>query len=165
MKRYLGSALFIAVCILAVGCVVEPTNRANSNARVAALATPTATISPTPASEKASKTQALTLPVLDSFLANEPFSGLLQSRLQITDEKIAKLKEAAHADTVKLSEANAGRSPGKTARARTTARETITKIIGAEKAEQLEALIAEQWSSDNESPTAKTPPPPPPPHP
>jgi len=45
MKRYLG-ALFIAVCILAVGCVVEPTNRANSNASVAALATPTATISP-----------------------------------------------------------------------------------------------------------------------
>src|SRR6266446_2134494 len=156
MKRYLGSALFIAVCILAVGCVVEPTNRANSNASVAALATPTATISPTPVSEKASKTQALTLPVLDAFLANEPFSGLLKSRLQITDEQIAKLKEAAHADTVKLSEANAGSSPGETATARTTARETITKIIGAEKAEQLEALIAEQWSSDNESAMEKT---------
>src|SRR6266404_5472616 len=156
MKRYLGSALFIAVCILAAGCVVEPTNRANSNARVAALATPTATISPTPVSEKASKTQALTLPVLDAFLANGPFSGLLKSRLQITDEQIAKLKEAAHADTVKLSEANAGSSPGETATARTTARETITKIIGAEKAEQLEALIAEQWSSDNESAMEKT---------
>src|SRR6266446_3403179 len=156
MKRYLGSALFIAVCILAVGCVVEPTNRANSNASVAALATPTATISPTPVSEKASKTQALTLPVLDAFLANEPFSGLLKSRLQITDEQIAKLKEAAHADTVKLSEANAGSSPGETATARTSAKETITKIIGAEKAEQLEALIAEQWTSDNESAADKT---------
>jgi len=52
MKRYLG-ALFIAVCILAWGAFVEPTNRANSNASVAALATPTATISPTPVSEKA----------------------------------------------------------------------------------------------------------------
>ena len=156
MKRYLGSALFIAVSILAAGCVVEPTNRANSNASVAALATPTATISPTPVSEKASKTQALTLPVLDAFLANGPFSGLLKSRLQITDEQIAKLKEAAHADTVKLSEANAGTSPGETATARNTARETITKIIGAEKAEQLEALIEEQWSSDNESAMEKT---------
>ena len=156
MKRYLGSALFIAVSILAAGCVVEPTNRANSNANVAALATPTATISPTPVSEKASKTQALTLPVLDAFLANGPFSGLLKSRLQITDEQIAKLKEAAHADTVKLSEANAGTSPGETATARNTARETITKIIGAEKAEQLEALIEEQWSSDNESAMEKT---------
>src|SRR6266404_764586 len=151
MKRYLGSALFIAVCILAAGCVVEPTNRANSNARVAALATPTATISPTPVSEKASKTQALTLPVLDAFLANGSFSGLLKSRLQITDEQIEKLREAAHADTAKLSEANVGTSSVETASARTTAKETITKIIGAEKAEQLEALIAEQGTIDNES--------------
>src|SRR5216684_336687 len=112
MRPYLGSALFMAVCILAAGCVVEPTNRVNSNANVAALPTATATASPTPVNEKASKTVALTLPVLDAFLANEPFSGLLKSRLQITDEQIAKLKEAAHADTAKLSEANAGTSPG-----------------------------------------------------
>src|SRR5437763_6984423 len=156
MRRYLGSSLFTAVCILAAGCVVEPTNRANSNANVAALALPTATISPAPVSEKASKTQALTLPVLDAFLANESFSGLLKSRLQITDEQIAKLKETAQADKAKLSEANAGTSPGETASARTTAKETITKIIGAEKAEQLEALIAEQWTSDNESAADRT---------
>src|SRR5882762_5071555 len=156
MQRYLGSALFMTACILATGCVTEPTNRANVNANVAALPTPTATISPTPVSEKASKTQALTLPVLDAFLANEPFSGLLKSRLQITDEQIAKLKEAAHADTAKLSEANAGTSPGETASARTAAKATITKIIGMEKAEQLEALIAEQWTSDNESAADKT---------
>ena len=147
----------MAVCILATGCVTEPTNLTNSNAKVAALATPTATISPAPVvSEKASKTQALTLPVLDAFLANERFSGLLKNRLQITDEQIAELKEAAHADTAKLSEANAGTSPGETASARTTAKETITKIIGAEKAEQLEALIAEQGTSDNESAADRT---------
>ncbi len=156
MRRYLESALFMAACILATGCVTEPTNRANSNANVAALPTTTATSSPTPVSEKASKTQALTLPVLDAFLANESFFGLLKSRLQLTDEQIAKLKEAAHSDTAKLSEANAGTSTGETARARTTAKETITKIIGAEKAEQLEALIAEQWSSDSESAADKT---------
>src|SRR5882724_5933072 len=156
MQRYLGSALFVAACILAAGCVTEPTNRANSNANVAALPTATATVSPTPVSEKAWQTQALTLPVLDAFLANGSFSGLLKSRLQLTDEQIAKLKEEAHSDTAKLSEANAGTSTGETARARTIAKETITKIIGAEKAEQLEALIAEQWSSDNESAADKT---------
>src|SRR5882724_6485268 len=156
MQRYLGSALFVAACILAAGCVTEPTNRANSNANVAALPTATATVSPTPVSEKTSNTKALTLPVLDAFLANGSFSGLLKSRLQLTDEQIAKLKEEAHSDTAKLSEANAGTSTGETARARTIAKETITKIIGAEKAEQLEALIAEQWSSDNESAADKT---------
>src|SRR5882724_4887756 len=156
MQRYLGSALFVAACILAAGCVTEPTNRANSNANVAALPTATATVSPTPVSEKTSNTKALTLPVLDAFLANGSFSGLLKSRLQLTDEQIAKLKEEAHSDTAKLSEANAGTSTGETARARTIAKETITKIIGAEKAEQLEALIAEQWTSDNESAADKT---------
>jgi lipoprotein-anchoring transpeptidase ErfK/SrfK len=156
MKRYLGSALFMAAGMLATGCVTEPPNRTNSNANVAAVPTATATMSPTPVSEKASKTQALTLPVLDAFLANESFSGLLKSRLQLTDEQIAKLREAAHSDTAKLSEANAGTSAGETARARITAKETITTIIGAEKAEQIEALIAEQWSSDNESAADKT---------
>ncbi|PYS86732.1 MAG: hypothetical protein DMF70_01740, partial [Acidobacteria bacterium] len=146
----------MAACILATGCVTEPTNRTNGNANVAALPTATPIISPMPVSDKASKTGALTLPVLDAFLANERFSGLLKSRLQITDEQIAELKEAAHGDTAKLSEANAGTSPGETASARISAKETITKIIGAEKGEQLEALIAEQWTSDNESAADKT---------
>jgi lipoprotein-anchoring transpeptidase ErfK/SrfK len=154
MKRYLGSALFMLACVFATGCVTDTTNRANSNANVAAL--PTATVSPTLVSEKAPKTQALTLPVLDAFLANDAFSGLLKSRLQLTDEQIAKLKEAAHSDTAKLSEANAGTTPGETATARTAAKETITKIIGEEKAQQLEALIAEQWTGDPESATDKS---------
>src|SRR6266576_436916 len=151
MKRYLAPTLFIANCLVVIGCVVEPTNRANSNSNVAALPTATPTTSPAPVSEKASKTQALTLPVLDAFLANESFSGLLKSRLQLTYEQIAKLKETAHSDTAKLSEANAGTSTGETASARNAAKEKITTLIGAAKAQQLEALITEQWSNDNES--------------
>ncbi|MDX6574377.1 MAG: L,D-transpeptidase ErfK/SrfK [Blastocatellia bacterium] len=151
MKRYLGLTLVVAAFLLTTGCVTEPTNRTNTNANVAPVTTPTAAMSPTPVSEKASQTQALTLPVLDAFLANESFSGLLKSRLQLTDEQIAKLKEAARSGTAKLSEANAGASTGETNSARTAAKETITKLIGAEKAQQLEALIAEQASSDSES--------------
>ncbi|MDX6531222.1 MAG: L,D-transpeptidase ErfK/SrfK [Blastocatellia bacterium] len=156
MKRYLGLALVMGAFIFASGCVAEPTNRANSNANITPVTTPTATISPTPVSEKASPTQALTLPVLDAFLANKSFSGLLKSRLQLTDEQIAKLKDAARSGTAKLSETNAGASTGETSTARSTAKETITKLIGAEKAQQLEALIAEQGSSDNESAGDKT---------
>ena len=156
MKRYLAPTLFIANCLVVIGCVVEPTNRANNKANVSASPTATATMSPTPVTEKASDTKALTLPVLDAFLANESFSGLLKSRLQLTDEQIAKLKDAAHFDTAKLSEANAGTSPGETASARAAAKEKITTLIGAAKAQQLEALIAEQWSSDNESAPDKT---------
>ena len=151
MKRYLGPALLMSACILATACVAEPANRANSNANVAALPTATVTVSPSPVSEKAPKTQALTLPVLDAFLANESFSGLLKSRLQLTDEQISKLKESAHSQTAKLSESNSGTAPGETASARTTAKETITRLLGDEKAQQLEALVAEQWSRDSET--------------
>ena len=156
MKWYLGSGLVLAVCMLAIGCVAEPTNRANSNANIAASPTATVTMSPTPVSQKNSDTKALTLPVLDAFLANESFSGLLKSRLQLTDEQIAKLREAAHSETAKLSEANAGSSAGATASARMAAKEKIGTVIGAEKEQQLEALIAEQWSGDNEGGTEKT---------
>jgi len=156
MKPYLGSVLVLAGCILAMGCVAEPTNRTNSNANIASSPSATVTTSPTPVSEKTSNTKALTLPVLDAFLANESFSGLLKTRLQLTDEQIAKLKEAAHSDTAKLSEANAGTSAGETATARSEAKEKISALIGAEKEQQLEALIAEQWSSDNEGGTEKT---------
>ncbi len=156
MKQYLGSVLLMAACLLVTACVAEPTNRANNNAIVALTPTPTATVSPAPISEKTSNTQALTLPVLDAFLANESASGLLKNRLQLTDDEITELKQAAHAETAKLSEANAGTSTGETASARTTAKEKITALIGAEKQRQLEALIAEQWSSDNESVTDKT---------
>jgi lipoprotein-anchoring transpeptidase ErfK/SrfK len=156
MRKYLGALLFMAACILATGCVAEPTNRANSNANVASLPTPAATMSPTPVSDKGSNTQSLTFPVLDAFLANESSSSLLKSRLQLTDDQIATLKQAAHSETAKLSEANAGTSVGETASARIAAKEKITTLIGPEKEQQLEALIAEQWSSDNESATEKT---------
>jgi len=156
MRRYLETALVVLACLLGTACVGQKTNPPNNNANVAALPTTTATVSPTPVSEKTPKTQALTLPVLDAFLANESFSGLLKTRLQLTDEQISKLKEAAHSETATLSETNTGSVPGETATARTTAKETITRLIGDEKAQQLEALIAEQWSRDGESSGDKT---------
>jgi lipoprotein-anchoring transpeptidase ErfK/SrfK/low affinity Fe/Cu permease len=156
MNRDLGLVLLMTACILATGCVSETTNRSGSNANIAAVPTATATMSPTPMSEKTSDSKTLTLPVLDAFFANESFSGALKTRLQLTDDQIAKLREAAHSATTKLSEASAGTSSGETSTARTSAKEKITTIIGEEKARQLEALVAEQWNGDNESGADKT---------
>jgi lipoprotein-anchoring transpeptidase ErfK/SrfK len=149
--------LLVTACVLATACVAQPANPTNNhNANVAAVPTATAAVSPTPVSEKTSKTQPLTLPVLDAFLADESFSDLLKSRLQLTDEQISKLKEAAHSETAKLSETNTGNTPGETATARATAKAAITRLLGDEKAQQLEALVAEQWANDNGNSTDKT---------
>lgn len=156
MKRYLRSALFIAACLLATGCVVEPTKQANSNANAGALPIASASVTPQIDNEKVAKAQPVTFPVLDAFLTEKSFTDLLSSRLHLTDEQIEQLKETAHAETVKLNEANAGTAPGESAGARSAAKEKIKNLIGEEKAQQLEALITERWSGDSESATDKS---------
>jgi lipoprotein-anchoring transpeptidase ErfK/SrfK len=136
--------------MLATGCVVEPTKQPNSNGN-AAPPIASASVSPSAVNEKAAKTQPVTMPVLDAFLTDKSFADLLKIRLHLSDEQIANLKEAAHSETIKLSEANAGTVPGESASARSAAREKIKDLIGEEKAQQLEALIAEHWTGDNES--------------
>ena len=155
MKRYLGLAVFMLAAIFATGCVVEPGKQSNSNANVGASPTASASVSPTPANDKAAKTQPVTFPVLDAFLNDKSFTDLLSSRLQLTNDQITKLKDTARAETTKLSEADAGASPGESASARSTAREKIRELIGDEKTRQLEALIAEKWTGDDTGVTDK----------
>jgi len=149
MKRYLVLAVFMLAVILAAGCVVEPTKQTNSNANVAASPTSSPSASPTPTNDKATKAQPVTFPVLDAFLNDKSFTDLLSSRLQLTSDQITKLKDTARAETIKLSETNAGAAPGEGASARSTAREKIQELIGDEKTRQLEALIAERWGGDD----------------
>ena len=147
MKKLLTHLLSFTACVVAIGCAVEPTNQPNKNAAGAPSLS---------AAEKAANAQPLTLPVLDAFFADESFSGLLKTRLQLSDEQIAKLRELAHAETAKLNEANAGKAEGETAAARTAAEEKVRTLIGEEKAQQLAALVRERWSGTSESPPEKT---------
>jgi lipoprotein-anchoring transpeptidase ErfK/SrfK len=134
-------------CLMATGCVAEPAankSAANSNATPSA----SATVSPAPVVESKAPAQPLTLPVLDAFFADDASAGLLKTRLQLSGDQVTKLKEMAHAETVKLNETSAGKSEGESADARTQADEKITALIGAEKTQQLAGLVAEWWSSN-----------------
>src|SRR5437870_3763078 len=124
MKRCLPYLVLIMVGLSVAGCVAVPTNQANNNLRPPA--SPAASVSPSPVNEAAAKAEPLTLPVLDAFFAEEGFSALLRTRLHISDEQIAKLKELAHAETAKLDEANAGQGEGGSATARAAAEEKIS---------------------------------------
>src|SRR5882762_9602433 len=133
MKRPFACLLF-AVCLLVVGCAAEPTNQSTRNVAATPAATPAASPAATQAAVAPANAQPLTLPVLDAFFTEESFSGLLKTRLQLTEEQIAKLKELAHSETAKLNDATSGKSEGETAAARTTAEEKISSLIGNEKA-------------------------------
>lgn len=106
MKRLLSHLLSIAACVVAIGCAVEPTNQSNRNAAASPAPSAAPSSSPAVAAEKAANAEPLTLPVLDAFFAEESFPGLLKTRLQLSDEQIAKLKELAHSETAKLNETN-----------------------------------------------------------
>ncbi|MCU1267637.1 MAG: hypothetical protein JWM21_3955 [Acidobacteria bacterium] len=156
MKRPLVFVLCVLTSLWAVGCQDQTTNQSSQNATAAP--SPTAGISPaaTPAGEQLAAAQPLTLPVLDAFFADQSFSGLLKTRLQLTDDQIARLKEVAHSETAKLRESE-GQVEGATAAARTTAEQKISALIGAEKASQLAALVREKWNETaDKAPAEKT---------
>ncbi|MEA2205797.1 MAG: L,D-transpeptidase ErfK/SrfK [Blastocatellia bacterium] len=154
MKQRLGLLLSLAACLIAASCT-EPSNQTNKNA--VATVSPTATSLPTPADvEKASIAQPVTLPVLDAFFADESFSGLLKTRLQLTDDQIAKLKELAHAETAKLNEADPAMAEGGTTAARQSADEKLKALIGEEKTAQLTTLVRERWGETADSTASKT---------
>ena len=144
MRRCLQYLLSILVSLPAAGCVAVPTNQSNNNLRP--LASPAASVSPSPVNGTAASAEPLTLPVLDAFFAEEGFSALLKTRLRISDEQIAKLKQLAHAETAKLDEANAGQGDGESAAARTAAEEKIGAVIGNDKAAELAGLVRERWN-------------------
>src|SRR4029079_14914005 len=98
------------------GCV-ESTNQANKNAVPSPVASATASPSPV-ADTPTAKTEVLTLPVLDAFFADESFSGLLKTLLQLTDEQVAKLKDLAHSETANLNEDKAAKGTRESCTAR-----------------------------------------------
>jgi L,D-transpeptidase ErfK/SrfK len=153
MKRLIIYVLALTVCLTVSGCV-EPTNQANKN--TAASPVPSATASPSPAEDTAANTQPLTLPVLDAFFADESFSGLLKTRLQLTDEQVTKLKDLAHSETAKLNEENAGKGERESSTARSEAAEKIGALIGADKTRQLAVLVGERWSGATDEGSDKT---------
>jgi hypothetical protein len=123
MKKRWSYLFTLTVSLMLSGCVAERTNQGNTNV---ASPLPSATVSPSPADNKASSTQSLTLPVLDAFFADESFSGTLKTRLQLTDEQITKLKDLARSETAKLDEENAGKDEQEYSTAQAAAAENRT---------------------------------------
>src|SRR5919206_2366840 len=119
-----------------------PTNTtANANASPAANATPAATNASNAAS---AASLPVTLPVLDAMFADESFAGELKSKLQLTDEQVARLKQVAREGTSELSEQ--GAETGTTKEATRRASEKIKEVLGDEKAASFTTLVRERWA-------------------
>lgn len=128
-----------------------PTNTATANPSPAANATPAATTTTSASNNAASL--PVTLPVLDAMFADESFAGELKSKLQLSDEQVARLKQVAREETGNLSEE--GDDSGTTSAATRRASEKINEVLGGEKAAAFTSLVRERWSGGEAALNAK----------
>jgi len=113
---------------------------------VAPKTTPTATPNPTPTPVIAIKELPVTLPIIDAlFFVDLKFAADLKTRLQLTDEQIAQLRQAAREETANLRESDADAAPTTTTAAGEKAATKVSAVIGAEKAQQFAEFVLERW--------------------
>ena len=149
--------LTIVLALLSLaGCVPgddapagDPVSNASVN-RAPAANSNTAAPQPPPAAS-----MPVTLPLIDAMFSGESFAAELKSQLQLTDEEIQKVQDAARDAVLGLNE-NGGESRS-TAAATKEAEAKIREAIGAEKAEQFFNFVRTRWAGvDAESlPAAK----------
>src|SRR5215216_6686919 len=136
------------IAAASAGCTAAVTNT-NTSAVSNTSTTSNANTAPPKAAANNSNPNnvAVTLPLIDAMFAEENFASDLKSRVQLTDEQVAKLKNVAREATSKLREGDAGaQHQGTTAAARAQADEQIKAAVGPEKAQQLMAFVSERYS-------------------
>src|ERR1043165_836486 len=143
--------VIIALTFTLAGCVQQQTANVSNSAPINAT-TPAPASSPQMVKTNASDADSMpvTLPVLDAFFADESFSAELKSKLQLTDDEVARLRKVARDETAKLRETDSDEYQGTTSAASAHAASEIKAIIGDEKTQQLAAFLRERWSGAND---------------
>jgi lipoprotein-anchoring transpeptidase ErfK/SrfK len=139
----------ISLALLLAGCVPQPDSKTQTNAGKS----PSPASSPSPLKTDSASVKPITLPVLDAFFADNSFAETLKTRLQLNDEEVTRLKELARSETAKLDESEMEKTDGQVRRAHAESQEKIKAIIGAEKSDQLAALVNELWRGEDASGT------------
>jgi len=144
MRVFLNIAV-LCTALLAAGCVPQP----DSQTQTKTSSSPSPAASPSPSPADSTSVRPITLPILDAFFGDSAFAETLKTRLKLSDDEVTKLKELARTETAKLDESAMNRPDGSHANAE--AKEKIASVIGAEKSDQLAALVNELWKGDDAS--------------
>ena len=141
------SPLILATCLFAVcaGCVQQnaPSNQP-ANSAVNTNANTNANSNTAVASSAPSVSQVqVTLPLVDALMDDEGFVNEAKSSLQLTDDQIQKLKDAARNDVLTLDE-NDNNDARSTRAAIKKAEDTIKKTLGDDKGAQFLNLVQQR---------------------
>jgi lipoprotein-anchoring transpeptidase ErfK/SrfK len=145
-RRFL---LIVAFVFCATACVQKPpenstvTNASQPPANTDGASNSTASRPPSGESQV-----PVTLPLVDAMLQDESFANDAKSSLQITDEQIQKLSDAARDDILHLDETDQD-TPRSTRAATKKAEQTIKQVLGADKGNQFIAFVRERGAGVN----------------
>lgn len=145
--RVVCCAALLAFTLSACETPTNTTNTNVSNTAANTSATPAQTAQQNQNAAASSAAAPVTLPVLDAMFSDETFAAELKQKLGLTDEQIARLRDAAREATGNLSETATDEATGSTAEATQRAQEQIRQIVGDEKTGQLAQFVSERWAS------------------
>jgi lipoprotein-anchoring transpeptidase ErfK/SrfK len=151
-----AAALSFLLTLCFAGCQPATTNApaANANASASNVNAANANAAAPPSANAGANSQPVTLAVLDAMLADDAFAHDLKSRLQLTDEQIARLRKVAGEERAALRESEG--QEGTTTAATERASAKVREVVGADKADQLLALARQRWSGEDADAGVKT---------
>ena len=132
--------IFLAACEPNAG-VNQPPSNANAANRSA---------SPTPApTEIPARAAAMpvTMPLLDAMFSDEAFAPDAKSALQITDEELEKVRDAARNSVIQLG-ADEGDDTRSTRSAVERTEQEVRKILGPQRTSQFFRFVRERWAGN-----------------
>lgn len=156
--RQTAISLVTSLCILAAACEYEPPNTVSNTNSAPAAAAPTEPSGTNTNPSANANDWAVTLPVLDAFLSDQTFANDLKTKLQLSDQQVARLREISRDATHDLR--RAGREEeeyGTSIDLRERTQSQVTEVIGQTKTTQLFTMVAERWNGNGAtSATAST---------
>jgi len=137
------AVLFIIGMLLNASCVQNNSPTSVPNNTVGNLNTGTNSNTQPVPTETQTKTTAtvLTLPLLDALLADNDFVSEARSTIQVTDEEIDKLKNAARDAVLKLSDDPSEDSSRSTKTAVDDAKKQLQQVLGTDRANRFTQLV------------------------
>jgi lipoprotein-anchoring transpeptidase ErfK/SrfK len=137
--------VFLAIAFLFSACAQPSSNVANPAPTNSAPANPApAKSAPPVVGNLANANITVTLPLVDALLAEESFVNEVKSILQLSDEQIQKLKDAARNDVLNLDENNSDDPARSTSASARKAEKTVKDALGDEKASQFLSLMRDR---------------------
>ena len=154
------SILLLLTALLLVGCEQNPNKSTNLNSQIPTnsnINSASPATSDTNVSQARNSGMPVTMPLVDAMFTDESFAQEAKSSVQISDEEITKIRDAARNAVLELSGEPSEDDARSTRASVEKTRQEIEKIIGAERTTEFFDLIRNRWGGGDSGNVAAQP--------